>query len=138
MEAVFFISSYGAPLVQRASYLALHSSRFGPVVQLIMIILSLTALTLFFWPKFQNLSKTLMGSLLSIDLLLTFLNTKFHWLPVKNGRTIREVILWVSVSFGSHINVLIYPLYKLWLVNVYARYTYTTCLCWEVHITILT
>ena len=31
---------------QRASYLALHSSLFGPVAQLIMIILSLTALTL--------------------------------------------------------------------------------------------
>ena len=26
----FFISSYGAPLAQRASYLALHSSLFGP------------------------------------------------------------------------------------------------------------
>ena len=40
---VFLISSYGAPLAQRASYLALHSSLFGPVAQLIM---SLTALTL--------------------------------------------------------------------------------------------
>ena len=28
--AVFLISSYGAPLAQRASYLALHSSLFGP------------------------------------------------------------------------------------------------------------
>ena len=37
---------YGTPLAQRASYLALHSSLFGPVAQLIMIILSLTALTL--------------------------------------------------------------------------------------------
>ena len=27
--AVFLISSYGAPLTQRASYLALHSSLFG-------------------------------------------------------------------------------------------------------------
>ena len=26
----FLISSYGAPLAQRASYLALHSSHFGP------------------------------------------------------------------------------------------------------------
>ena len=43
---VFLISSYGTPLAQRASYLALHSSLFGPVAQLIMIILSLTALTL--------------------------------------------------------------------------------------------
>ena len=42
----FLISSYGAPLAQRASYLALHSSLFGTVAQLIMIILSLTALTL--------------------------------------------------------------------------------------------
>ena len=32
-----------APLAQRASYLALHSSLIGPVVQLIMITLSLTA-----------------------------------------------------------------------------------------------
>ena len=45
-EAVVLISSYDAPLAQRASYLALHSSLFGPVAQLIMIILSLTALTL--------------------------------------------------------------------------------------------
>ena len=29
--SVFFMSSYGAPLAQRASYLALHSSLFGPV-----------------------------------------------------------------------------------------------------------
>ena len=43
---VFMICSYGTPLAQRASYLALHSSLFGTVVQLIMIILSLTALTL--------------------------------------------------------------------------------------------
>ena len=28
--AVFLISSYGTPLPQRASYLALHSSLFGP------------------------------------------------------------------------------------------------------------
>ena len=33
------------PLAQRASYLALQSFFFGPVVQVIMIILSLTALT---------------------------------------------------------------------------------------------
>ena len=44
--SVFLISSYGTPLAQRASYLALHSSLFGPMVQLITIILSLTALTL--------------------------------------------------------------------------------------------
>ena len=30
MSSVFLISSYGAPLAQRASYLALHSSLFGP------------------------------------------------------------------------------------------------------------
>ena len=29
--SVFLISLYGAPLAQRASYLALHSSLFGPV-----------------------------------------------------------------------------------------------------------
>ena len=44
--SMFLISSYGAPLAQRASYLALHCSLIGPVAQLIMIILSLTALTL--------------------------------------------------------------------------------------------
>ena len=43
---ILYISLYGAPLAQRASYLALHSSLFGPVAQLIMIILLLTALTL--------------------------------------------------------------------------------------------
>ena len=75
--SVFLISLYGAPLAQGASYLALHSSLFGPVVQLIMIILSVTALTLCYlvhdvfsmahtltivepiWPMLQNLSKTL-------------------------------------------------------------------------------
>ena len=74
---VFLISSYGAPLAQRASYLALHIFLFGPVVQLIMIMLSLTALSLSklaqdvfsmahtltifepICPKLQNLSKTL-------------------------------------------------------------------------------
>ena len=43
---VILISSYDAPLAQRASYLALDNCLFGPVVQLIIIILSLTALTL--------------------------------------------------------------------------------------------
>ena len=43
---VFLISLYGTPLAQRASNLALHSSLFGPVAQVIMIILLLTALTL--------------------------------------------------------------------------------------------
>ena len=43
--SVFLISSYGTPLPQRAPYLALHSSFFGPVAQLIMLILSQTALT---------------------------------------------------------------------------------------------
>ena len=41
--AVFLISSYGAPLAQRASYLALHSFLFGPDGT--VIVLSLTALT---------------------------------------------------------------------------------------------
>ena len=45
-ESVFLISLYGAPLAQRTSYLALHSSLFGPVAKVIMIILSLTASTL--------------------------------------------------------------------------------------------
>ena len=44
--SVFLISLYGTPLAQGTSYLALHSSFFGPVAQLIMIMLSLTALTL--------------------------------------------------------------------------------------------
>ena len=30
LVAVFLVSSYGIPLAQRASYLALHSSLFGP------------------------------------------------------------------------------------------------------------
>ena len=46
-SAVFLISSYGAPLAQGASYLALHSSLFGPVAKVIMIILSLKALSLY-------------------------------------------------------------------------------------------
>ena len=64
------ISLYGAPLAQRVSYLALQSSLFGPMVQVIMIILSLTALTICYlahtltiaepiWLVLQNLSKTL-------------------------------------------------------------------------------
>ena len=36
-ESVFLISLYGAPLTLRVSYLALHSSLFGWVAQLIMI-----------------------------------------------------------------------------------------------------
>ena len=45
-RSVFLISSYGAPLGHRASYSALHSSLFGPLAQVTMIILSVTALTL--------------------------------------------------------------------------------------------
>ena len=37
-KSVFLISLYGAPLAQRASYLALHSSLFEPVARLIMIL----------------------------------------------------------------------------------------------------
>ena len=44
--SVFLTSLYGTPLVHIASYLALHSSLFGPVAQVIMIIVSLTAVTL--------------------------------------------------------------------------------------------
>ena len=40
-RSVFLISSYGTPLAQRATYVALHTSLIGPVVQLIIIILSL-------------------------------------------------------------------------------------------------
>ena len=75
--SVFLISSYGAPLAQRASYLGLHSSLFGPGAQLVLIILSLTALNLCslaqdvfpmahtltiiepIWPMLQNISKLL-------------------------------------------------------------------------------
>ena len=74
-KTVFLISLYGTPLAQRASYFVLHSSLFEPVLQLIIIILSLTALTLCslaqdvfstaytptvfepIWPVLQNLSK---------------------------------------------------------------------------------
>ena len=82
-------SLYGALLAQRASYLALHSSLLGPVVQLIMIISSLTALTLSqdvfhgahtltilepIWPILQNLSKTLISKIRNIihDLLFIY------------------------------------------------------------------
>ena len=41
MCTVLLISLYGAPLTQRASYLALHGSLFGPA-GMIMIMLSLT------------------------------------------------------------------------------------------------
>ena len=44
--SVFLIILYSTLLAQRASYLALHSSFFWAAAQLIMIILSLTALTL--------------------------------------------------------------------------------------------
>ena len=72
---MFLISSYGAPLAQRAFYLAQHVLSLG---QIIMIILSLTTLTLCLlaqdvfpmahtltivgpiWHMFQNLSKTLL------------------------------------------------------------------------------
>ena len=45
-KTVFLISLYGAPLAQKASYFVLHSSLFEPVLQLFMIILSLTAIRL--------------------------------------------------------------------------------------------
>ena len=41
-QTVFLISSYGVPLAQRVSYLALHSSSLGQMAQLIMIMLSLS------------------------------------------------------------------------------------------------
>ena len=69
-STVFLISLYGAPLAQRASYLAQHSSLFGPLAQLIMIILPLCqlaqnvfpmahALTIVepIWLTLQNISK---------------------------------------------------------------------------------
>ena len=37
-KSMFLISLYGAPLAQRTSYLALHSSLFEPVARLIMIL----------------------------------------------------------------------------------------------------
>ena len=78
-RTVFLISLYGAPLAQRVSYLALQSSLFGPMVQVIMIIIIITnsinslligsnvfpmshTLTIVepIWPMLQNLSKTVM------------------------------------------------------------------------------
>ena len=44
--SVFLISSYGAPLAQRASYLAQHSSLFEPDGTVNYDYMSLTALTL--------------------------------------------------------------------------------------------
>ena len=85
--AVFSISSYGAPLSQRASYLAQHCSLFWPDAQLIMIILSLTASTpqnvfpmvhTLIWPiwpiwpirpMLQNLSKTLLYTIVYTGIL---------------------------------------------------------------------
>ena len=79
--SVFLISSYGAPLAQRASYLALHSSLFGPdgAVSYDYILtnnnnslligskyIANGAHTIHFepiWPMLQNLSKTLLCDL---------------------------------------------------------------------------
>ena len=70
-----FMSSYGAPLAQRASYLALHSSLSGPdgtVNYDYIINNSINSLLIEFpmvhtltsvesiWPILQNISKTLM------------------------------------------------------------------------------
>ena len=75
---VFLISSYGSPLAQRASYLALHSSLFGPdgaVNYDYIITNSINSLLIGsrcipngahtnhfepIWPMLQNLSKTLL------------------------------------------------------------------------------
>ena len=93
---VFLISSYGAPLAQKASYLALHSSLFGPVAQLIMIILSLIALTLSslaqdvfpmvhtltifepIWPKLQNLSKNLICAYVNSYEIILVSSLSYH------------------------------------------------------------
>ena len=87
------MSSYGAPLAQRASYLALHGSLFGP---LIMIILSLTALTLCQdvfpmahtltivepnWPMLQNISKTLIYIYIYIYIYI-FTCTSFGFIEI--------------------------------------------------------
>ena len=71
---MFLISSYGAPLAQRASYLALHSSLFGTdgtVNYDYIVTNSINCLligsrcipngthTNHFWPMLQNVSKTL-------------------------------------------------------------------------------
>ena len=69
-HTVFLISSYGTPLVQRASYLALHSSLFGTVNYDYIVTNSINSLaqdvfpmahTLTivepFWPMLQNYQK---------------------------------------------------------------------------------
>ena len=74
-------SSFGHTIGPKSFLFALHSSLFGQMVQLIMIILSLTALTLCqlaqdvfsmahtltivepIWPMLQKISKTLKGNL---------------------------------------------------------------------------
>ena len=85
-SCLFLISSYGPPLVQRASYLPQHSSLFGLVAQLIMIIFSLTALTVCLlaqdvfpmvhivqpiWLMLQNVSKTLVH--------VQYIHIQFHF-----------------------------------------------------------
>ena len=71
--AVVLISSYGAPLAQRASYLALHSSLFGPdgavnydyivtnsINFLVQDVFHTLTIVEPIWPMLQNVSKTLM------------------------------------------------------------------------------
>ena len=56
--SVFLISSYGAPLAQRASYLALHSSLFGPDGSVNWLKMY-SQIVEPIWPRLQKLSKTL-------------------------------------------------------------------------------
>ena len=71
-KSMFLISLYGAPLAQKASYLALHSSLFEPVARLIMILFVTNSInclligsrcipngahTNHFWPNLVNASK---------------------------------------------------------------------------------
>ena len=90
---MFLISSYGAPLARRASYLALPSSLFGPdgtvnydyimtnSINSLLIgskcIPMAHTLTIVepIWPMLQNLSKTLMFTIGEYKQLLFIMNT---------------------------------------------------------------
>ena len=79
---VFLISSYGAPLGQRASYLALHTSLFGPdgavnydyiitnslcyVAQDVFSMAHTLTIVEPIWPMLQNVSKTLFYNIIHI------------------------------------------------------------------------
>ena len=57
---VFWISICGAPLAQRASYLALHKSLFGPDGMVNYDNIATNAIVVPIWPMLQNRTPTLL------------------------------------------------------------------------------